>query len=192
MPAIATVADEEGPVGLRHVLLEPAHLAHVLLAAAGVDHRARAEEEAGLEEGVGEDVEDAGDVGADPGGEEHVAELGDRRVGEHLLDVVLGEADGGREHRRDAADHRHRQHRGGAQLVEEVAARHHVDAGGDHGRGVDQGRDRGRAGHRVGQPDVQRQLRRLAHRADEEQHADDGGGGGELAVVVGRHRLVQA
>ena len=39
---------QEGPVGRGHVFLEPAHLAHVLLAAAGVDHRARPEEEQAL------------------------------------------------------------------------------------------------------------------------------------------------
>ena len=45
-------------------------------------------------------------------------------------------------------------------------------AGGHHGRGMDQGRDRGRALHRIRQPGVQAELRRLAHRADEQQHAD--------------------
>ncbi len=70
--------DQEGPVGGRHVLSQPAHLPHVLLAAAGVDHRARAEEEAGLEEGVGHEVEDRRDEGADAGAEEHVAELATR------------------------------------------------------------------------------------------------------------------
>ena len=38
-----------------------------------------------------------------------------------------------------------------------------VDAGVDHRRGVDQGRDRRRALHRVGQPDVERELGALAH-----------------------------
>jgi hypothetical protein len=50
------------------------------------------EEQQRLEEGVGDHVEDGGHVGPGADGEEHVAELRDRRVGEHLLDVVLGQA----------------------------------------------------------------------------------------------------
>ena len=50
--------------------------------------------------------------------------------------------------------------------------RHHVDAGRDHGRGVDQRGDRRRTGHGVRQPDVQRNLRRLAAGADQQQQAD--------------------
>ena len=45
---------------------------------------------------------------------------------------------------------------------------------GHHGGGVDQRRDRRRAFHRVGQPGVQAELRRLAHRADEQQQAERG------------------
>ena len=43
-----------------------------------------------------------------------------------------------------------------------------VDTGGHHGRGVDQCRDRGRAGHRIGQPGLQRQLGGLADRPAEQ------------------------
>ena len=46
--------------------------------------------------------------------------------------------------------------------------------GGHHGRGMDQRRDRRRALHGVGQPGMQQELRRLAHRAHEQQQADDG------------------
>ena len=40
-----------------------------------------------------------------------------------------------------------------------------VDTGGDHRRRVDQRRNRRRPFHRIRQPDMQRELRRLAHRA---------------------------
>ena len=86
---------------------EPAHLPEVLLPAEAVDDAARAEEEQRLEEGVGDEVEDAGGVGAHPDADEHVAELADRGVGEHALDVGLDEADGGGEDRGEAADPRH-------------------------------------------------------------------------------------
>ena len=47
-------------------------------------------------------------------------------------------------------------------------------AGGDHGRGVQQRGDGRRAFHRVGQPDVQRELRRLADDGEEEEQRDGG------------------
>ena len=63
--------------------------------------------------------------------------------------------------------------RDGRVLEQRRQARHHEDAGGHHGRGVDQGRDRRRAFHRVRQPGVQEELRRLAHGADEQQQAGE-------------------
>ena len=65
-------------------------------------------------------------------------------------------------------------------LEERVHARDQVDAGGDHRRRVDQGGDRGRALHRVREPGVERHLRRLRERADEQQAA----AGHEVGVVV--------
>ena len=49
-------------------------------------------------------MERAGPVGADADADEHEAELRHRRVGQHLLDVVLEEADGGGEQRGERAD----------------------------------------------------------------------------------------
>ena len=72
---------------------QPAHLAHVLLAAHRMDHRARSEEQAGLEERMRHQVKDARGVRADADADEHVAELADGPVREHLLDVGLGNAD---------------------------------------------------------------------------------------------------
>ena len=71
---------------------------------AGVAHRAGAEEQAALEEGVGEDVEHGRQPGAGAEAEHHVAELADRRVGEHLLDVVLDERQQRRDDDRDRSD----------------------------------------------------------------------------------------
>ena len=73
-----------------------------------VDDAAGAEEEAGLEEGVREDVEEARGEGADADAEEHEAELAHGGVGEHLLDVVLDERDRRREERGERARERDR------------------------------------------------------------------------------------
>ena len=53
-----------------------------------------------------------------------------------------------------------------------AAAGDHINAGGDHGGGVDQGGDGRGAFHRVGQPDVQRELRRFAEGAEHQQERD--------------------
>ena len=68
-------ADDERDIGLRH---EFAHAAHVLLhieAVYGVGDRPRTEEQVGLEEGVGEEVEDRCRPGADAERHRHVPEL---------------------------------------------------------------------------------------------------------------------
>jgi hypothetical protein len=70
-----------------------------------------------------------------------------------------------------SAHGRHHRHRGGRQREQERQARHHVDTGGHHGRGVDERGHRRRAGHGVGQPHVERQLRALARGADEQEDA---------------------
>ena len=89
------------------VLAQAAHLAHVLLVMHRGDDRARAEEQQRLEEGVGEQVEDAEAVAADAEADEHVAELRAGRIGDDALDVVLHEADGRGEEGRRRADDRH-------------------------------------------------------------------------------------
>ena len=59
--------------------------------------------------------------------------------------------------------------------VEHRAGPHdQVDAGGDHGRGVDERRHRGRALHRVAEPGLQRHLGGLAARGEQQQQADRG------------------
>ena len=162
-------ADQEGPVGDRQVFLEAAHLPEVLLAVQRVNHRAAAEEEQRLEEGVRVEMEDAGAERADAHRQEHVAELRHRRVRQHALDVVLHQADRAGKQRRRRADDRHDLQRLGRVREQHGVAADHVDARRHHRRRVDQGGDRRRALHRVRQPHVERNLRGLARGADEEQ-----------------------
>ena len=165
-------ADEHRPERDGDLLAQAAHLAHVLLARHRVDHRARAEEHEALEEAVREQVEDAGHPGARPERQEHEAQRRDRGVGDHLLDVVLGDRDVRRVDGREGADAHDDEHRRVRVDEERVRARHHVHAGVDHGGGVDQRADRRGALHGVRQPDVQRELGALADGAGEEQQAD--------------------
>ncbi len=167
--------DDERGRSDRQVLAQTAHAAHVLLTVQSVDDRACPEEEQRLEEGVGDHVEDGGDVGAASDRKEHVPELADRGIGKNLLDVVLGDRDRGREQRSehaDPGDHvgRPRVRRG----EKRVDPDHEIDARCDHRGGMDECRYRRGTGHGVGQPDVQRYLRRLADRTDEEQQRDGG------------------
>jgi hypothetical protein len=98
-------ADLEHPRGPRQLLAEAAHLGDVARAAHGVHDRTGAQEQSRLEEGVREKVEDAAGEIAGAHAHEHETELADRGIGQHLLEVVLGEADDGGEQRRQRADH---------------------------------------------------------------------------------------
>src|SRR5690606_984686 len=74
--------------------------------------------------------------------------------------------------------------------VDRRRARDDVDAGGDHGDGVDEGRHRGGSLHGVGQPHGQPDLGGLAGGADEEQQPDGGGGpDGQLGGGPAQHAL---
>ena len=177
--------DREGHERELHPPGEPAQLENILLVVAAVDDGAGAEEEQRLEEGVGRQVEhgraDAGgdhqpvlpvrgDERAEPEGRDHVAELGERGVGQDLLDVALDEGAERGVERGGGADpkddgQRLRDH-------QDVDPAEHVDAGRDHRGGVDQGGDGRRALHRVGQPDLERELGGLAHRPAEQQQRD--------------------
>ena len=162
--------DREHPERHRKVLPEPSHLAHVVRVHR-MDHRPGGEEQQGLEERVGEQMEEAGGVAlrAEPERRHHVGELRDRRVGEHAFDVVLDEREERRDQHGDRADRSHERERmaGGGEHGEHPA--HHVDAGRDHRRRVDERGHRRGARHRVGEPHVQRELSRLPDRAAEEQ-----------------------
>ena len=165
-------ADQHRGERPRDFLSEAAHHAHVLLMVHGVDDRAGAEEQERLEEGVREEMEDAGAISSDAASDEHVAELRAGRIGNDALDVVLHEADGRGEERRDRADQRHELQCVGRQLEDRRKSRDHEDAGGHHRGGMDERRDGRRAFHGVRQPGVEQELRGLAHRAHEEQQRE--------------------
>ncbi len=121
----------------------------------------------------------------------HVAELRDRGVGEHLLDVVGHQGEKPEGEQGDGPDDHHPGSQVGGQVLEKREhPGHQIDPGGHHGGGVHQRRDRGRAGHGVRKPDVERELCALPHRPEEEEGpADDRHGRQRLEVTCGR--LVQ-
>ena len=150
-------------------LEQAAELADVELAGEAVHDRTGGQEEQRLEERVGEDVVRGAEGGADAKPEEHVSQLGDRGVRPDALHVVLRHADRRGEQGGQSADPGHGGQGIGIDDEEREHAGDQVHARSDHGRGVDERRDRRGAFHRVRQPDVERQLRALAERAEHEQ-----------------------
>ncbi len=139
-----------------------------------VNHRARREEEQRLEEGVGHQMEDCRRICRHAAAQKHIAELRDSGVSQHALDVVLHQSNGRGEDGRERADRGHHAEREGRVVKQNMRPGDHVNAGRDHGGRVNQRGDRRGAFHRVGQPDVERQLRALARRAQHQAKRDDG------------------
>ena len=136
-----------------------------------VKHGACAEEEQRLEKCMGGEVIHGRCRAGHSHGHDHVTELRQRRAGENAFDVVLLDGHQRGQQRRDAADPgNHLQRRG---VENEKDAAQHVNARCHHGRRMNQRADRRGALHRVRQPDVQRKLRRLAHRAAEDKQSGD-------------------
>ena len=165
-------ADHERPIRHRHFLSQCAHLPDVLLVVHRVNHRASAKEQQCLEERVRGEMEHARFGSGQTHAHDHVAELRECRVSEDAFDVVLLDGDERGQQRGKSTDPRNHGQR--IRRKDEEHAAQHVNAGGHHRRGVDQRADGRRAFHRVGQPDVQRKLRGLAHRAAEDQQASEG------------------
>ena len=115
-----------------------------------------------------------GRVSADAQREHHVPELADRGVREHPLDVILRDGDAGGEDRGERAEGGHHAQGVGAGLEDAVQPGHHEHARGHHRGGVDERRDRRRALHGVGQPDVQRELAALADGPAEQEERHQG------------------
>jgi hypothetical protein len=160
--------------GERHVADQAAEQRD-LACAGGVVDRPHRHEQRRLVEGVRHQVDREGlqavvGVGAEQHGE--LAEHGDRGVGEHALEVGLAD----RQHRTDerGGGAHGDQDRPPARRAAEcrVEAGEQIDARLHHGRRVQVGRHRRGRRHRVGQPEVEGQLRRLGEGADQHQHED--------------------
>src|SRR5207247_5978265 len=80
---------EHRPERHGNLVLQRAHLLHVLLMMQGVNHAAGAQEQQRLEEGMRHEVEDAGCKRADAEREKHVTQLAHGRVSKDALDIVL-------------------------------------------------------------------------------------------------------
>ena len=121
---------------------------------------------------MGHQMENPSRKCADTAGQKHIAELADGRVGENALEVVLSQRDGSRVEGRDASEHRYQLHGKRRRFKQEMRAGDHVNPRCHHGGGVNQGAHRCRSFHRVGQPDIERHLGGLAHRAEEQEQAN--------------------
>ena len=141
-----------------------------------VDDRARAQKQHRLEKRVGQQVEHGDRVDTHARGHEHIAQLRAGRIGNHTFDVVLHKAHGGGKERRQRADIDDKHLGLWCEFKERRHPANQKHARGHHGGGVDQGGHRRWAFHRVGQPGVQKELRRFAHRADEQQEGQKVGG----------------
>ncbi len=149
-----------------------------LVAVYRMDHRTGAAEEQRLEKGVREEVEHGGGVALarmasharNAERHHHIGDLRDGRKGEHPLDVGLRNGDHRGEQRREGPHiGNQRQHPGSCEEIEREHPRNEVDARHHHRGGMDECRHRGRSLHGIGQPDVQREHRRLAGRPHEEE-----------------------
>ena len=176
-------------MGDGHVLAQTTHHAH-LIAVNCVDDGTGAEEQAGLEHGVGEEVEHRGHVAqrrvivdcrsmvsgqTSTQCHHHKGDLRNGGEGQYALDVALGTSHGsGIEsgertypyHDGEAVGsifHPHGEHAGDLEYT-----------GHDHCSGVNQGRNRSRAFHRIGQPNVEGEHGTLTRTADEHQYQGAG------------------
>src|SRR5262249_33283607 len=103
--------DEHGREGVFDLASQTTHVAHVLLAAHGMNDGTSGKEEQRLEKGMRHQMEDAGREGADAAGKEHIAELADRGIREYTLNIGLHQAYGGSKERCGAPDNGDNDHR---------------------------------------------------------------------------------
>ena len=159
-------ANQHGDGSDLHPGIQAAHFRHLLLVMAAMNDAAGAEEEQRLEESVRDEMEQPCHPAADAKRQHHVAELADGRVGQHLLDVGHDDGNGRRHEKCDTAGVGDDKPCLGSE--QRIAPADEINACGNHGGSMDQRAHRRWPFHRVRQPHVQRELRRLADAAEED------------------------
>ena len=147
------------PESPRDLLAQPAHLAHILLAAHRVDHRARTKEKQSLEECMRHQVKNARGERAHAARHEHVSQLRHGRVRQNLFDIGLCNANRRREESSHCSNDGYHGQRDRSAFENHMRPRNHVHARRHHRRRVDQCRNRRRTFHRIRQPYIQGNLR---------------------------------
>jgi hypothetical protein len=160
--------------GDRHDAEKPAHLVDVACAGSVIDIADHQEERAFIE-GVDDQEGDRGDyrnllIRAQEHGDR--AERHHRGPGKHQLQVALTKGHHRGPDRGDRARNRERVEPGIAIAERRLQARHQIEARFHHRCGMQVGADRCRCRHRIGQPEVERELRRFGESADQHQRQD--------------------
>ena len=135
---------------------------------------------------MGKQVKVSRGVCAQSEGEEHVSKLRHGGVRQHLLDVVLLQANGSGEQGGEQPNHHDDFLGERSQCKQHIRANDEVDARGNHGGGVDEGRNRCWAGHRIREPGEQWELSRFSDSTDKQQQ---GSVADERIVHVDGHRF---
>ena len=174
-------------MGDGHILAQTSHQGH-LVAVNGMDDATGAKEEAGLEHGVGEEVEHAGHIAqtavvevfavageAYAESHHHKGNLRNRGEGKHALDVALcagysGSIEGGE----GTYPYNDGETLGSVLNPDGEHTCNLEHTGHNHRGGVDEGRNRRRTFHGIGKPDVEGEHRTLSGTADEHQDKRDG------------------
>ena len=105
---------------------------------------------------------------ANTAGEKHVSQLRNCRRRQNLFDIPLSDPDCRRNQCGERSHPCNDVHHVGGQNKNTAHAHDHVHARGHHRRRVDEGGNRRRTRHRIGQPNIKRNLRRFAARADKQ------------------------
>ena len=159
---------QEADVHQRNRFAQAAHLEDVLFVMAGENHRTRRQEQQRFKERVSHQMENRRVPCLHAQREEHVANLAHGRVGENAFDVGLHQRGEARQYQGDRPDDPDQMQHFRRHQEQTVGTGDQVDAGGDHGRGVDQRGNRRRTRHRIGKPRLQRQLGGFTDRAAEQ------------------------